>query len=140
MTSRIEAVAHSSNKNRSFNGGHTYNQSKKVNSTSGNNRSGNRRTVMFSAVLAPLMICLLLVMSLGISSKANNEHNVYKYYTSVEVASGDTLWTIADKYMGEGCFDKQEYINEVMNLNHMYSDNITAGEYLVVPYYTASKQ
>lgn len=96
-----------------------------------------RRTVVFSAVLAPMLACLVLVMSLSIQSRAGEEHEVYKYYKSVEVASGDTLWTIADKYMGEGSFDKRDYIEEVKELNHMYSDDISAGEYLVVPFYSA---
>jgi arginyl-tRNA synthetase len=58
----------------------------------------------------------MLVFTLSIQSKAGADHEVYKYYTSVEVASGDTLWTIADKYMGEGSFDKREYIEEVKQL------------------------
>ena len=134
MAGRIESV---NRINRDRNSSTGFTSDPRVRIARKNSDQRKRRTVMFSAVLTPMLICFMLVFTLSIQSKAGEDHEVYKYYTSVEVASGDTLWTIADKYMGEGSFDKREYIEEVKQLNHMYGDDITAGEFLVVPFYSA---
>ena len=67
-------------------------------------------------------------------SKASNEVNTYKYYTSIEVQKGDTLWTIAQQYAGDDA-DYASYIEEVKDMNQLTSDTIHAGEYLTVSYY-----
>lgn len=60
-----------------------------------------------------------------------------KYYTNVEIQPGDTLWTIADVYMDSHYVNRKEYLNELMELNHMSSDLLISGQKLIVPYYTA---
>ena len=52
----------------------------------------------------------------------------------VEVEEGDTLWDLADRYMGEKSFSRQEYIKQVKELNHLSGDTIESGAYLMVPY------
>lgn len=61
----------------------------------------------------------------------------YKYYTSIMVQQGDSLWSIADVYITSEYHDKDDYINEVKKLNHLNSNDIHAGEYLMIPYYSA---
>ncbi|MCI8991375.1 MAG: LysM peptidoglycan-binding domain-containing protein [Eubacterium sp.] len=58
-----------------------------------------------------------------------------KYYTSVTIRPGDTLWSIAEEYMPEEYTDTKEYIEEIMELNHLHSYKIHSGGALVVPYY-----
>jgi LysM repeat protein len=58
-----------------------------------------------------------------------------KYYTSIDIAEGDTLWSIAAEHMSDGFQDEQTYINEIIRLNHLSSEEIHAGESLIIPYY-----
>ena len=60
----------------------------------------------------------------------------YKYYTSIRVYSGDTLWDIAKEYRTEEYSDISSYIAEVREINHLSSNQITDGMYLCIPYYS----
>ncbi len=61
----------------------------------------------------------------------------YKYYTSVQIEPGDTLWSLADRYADREHYVSQEqYITEVMNMNHLTREDICAGNYLIIPYYS----
>lgn len=96
-----------------------------------------RKAVLaFGAVL--LLICGVLLGSNifgASSSNASDGDMLYKYYTSVEVQPGDTLWTIADKYMQDET-DRADYIQELKEMNHLQNDSIHAGDYLTVAYYS----
>ena len=59
-----------------------------------------------------------------------------KYYTSIRVSSGDTLWDIAKEYRTEEYSDISSYIAEVREINHLSSNQITDGMYLCIPYYS----
>jgi hypothetical protein len=67
----------------------------------------------------------------------NKEENpIYKYYTSYEIQSGDTLTSIAQKYTVNSNVSVQDYIDEVKKNNNLVSDKITSGHYLVISYYS----
>lgn len=92
-----------------------------------------------------LAIAILVFVSLGIllgttiSAQASSEADVAsynKYYKSVRIEAGDTLWTIADEYIEDLNIDKQEYINEICTINNICEDEIHAGDYVVVAYYS----
>ena len=95
------------------------------------------------AALAVLTICIvfcgvLLGSNISASGKshASLEHGDFKYYTSIRVERGDSLWSIAGVHMGPEYEDIQEYIAEVKSLNQLTEDDIHAGQYLLVPYYS----
>ena len=68
-------------------------------------------------------------------SNSNTASIQRKYYKSIEIEAGDTLWDIAKEYR-ESHYDAiYEYINEVMDINGLDSDEIHAGQYLTIPYY-----
>ena len=58
-----------------------------------------------------------------------------KYYTSIEVEAGDTLWTIADEYMTEEYASRDAFMNEVRQMNHITGSSIRSGSTILVPYY-----
>ena len=58
-----------------------------------------------------------------------------KYYTSIEVSAGDSLWSIAEEYMDARNQSVYDYIDEIKEINGLKSDQIRAGEYLMVSYY-----
>ncbi|WP_418373698.1 LysM peptidoglycan-binding domain-containing protein, partial [Agathobacter sp.] len=59
-----------------------------------------------------------------------------KYYTSIQVEDGDTLWSIADKYIGENSVDKESYVNDICRMNNLTDGQIHSGEYIIVAYYS----
>jgi LysM repeat protein len=73
-----------------------------------------------------------------INAEASSEQGVvsYKYYTSVTVQTGETLWDIANIYMSDEFSSVQKYIDEVKSINHLTDDRIYAGEELIVPHYS----
>ena len=90
--------------------------------------------ISFLAVVLTILGVILGSNLLASSqSKASNEMNTYKYYTSIEVQKGDTLWTIAQQYADDDA-DYASYIEEVKEMNQLTSDTIHAGEYLTVSY------
>ena len=91
-----------------------------------------------------LVLTILLVLALAISYHAilseatsGTEDITYKYYTSIEVKYGESLWTIAEEFAGEEYDSINDYIYEVMKINHLKEENISAGQFLIIPYYSA---
>jgi nucleoid-associated protein YgaU len=99
-----------------------------------------RRRKCLSAVggvLAAVIMVLVCAFSYGsIDSKANTG---YKYYTSVTVEAGETLWQIADDYIDYDYYkNKNSYLSEVCSINHLDNEgSITVGELLILPYYSS---
>ncbi len=104
-----------------------------------------RRMKQVRRNFAALTFSLLLGITISIflisfSTEANDmEHQpTYKYYKSIEVAKGDTLWSIAQNHVDEKYFKNTgEYVAEVKKINSLASDNIVAGSYIIIPYYSA---
>ena len=59
-----------------------------------------------------------------------------KYFTSIEVKEGDTLWSIASEYMSDEYKDRNEFMDEVRQMNHITGSVIRAGSRLFIPYYS----
>lgn len=98
-----------------------------------------KKILFFAVTLVCVLLTAWMISGRTASSKvnANEEMNNYKYYTSIQIQQGDSLWSIAGNYMSADYADIDEYISEVKQLNHLKSDAIHAGEYLLVPYYSA---
>lgn len=58
-----------------------------------------------------------------------------KYFTSIRIQKGDSLWAIAKSRISEEYSSVGEYVEEVCETNHIYDGEIKEGMYLVVPYY-----
>ena len=66
--------------------------------------------------------------------KNNPEETVYKYYTSIRIEYGDTLWDIAKETMTDEYNSTAEYVEVLKKMNSLDSDDIQAGQYLIVAY------
>ena len=82
-----------------------------------------------------IIICTFL--SGAIRTQAAPSEISCKYYTSIEVQSGDTLWSIASDHITEEYRDMNAYIDEVCSINKISQDEIHAGQYLTIPYYSS---
>ncbi|MCQ5383348.1 LysM peptidoglycan-binding domain-containing protein [Hungatella hathewayi] len=57
-----------------------------------------------------------------------------KYYTSIEIQKGDTLWGIADEYAGSCRMSTADYVTELKNMNGLKEDVIHSGQHLTIMY------
>ncbi len=100
-----------------------------------------RKAVRFTAVFAVIMT--LVSGALSIRSFAGGKDspvNRTKYYTSIVIEKGDTVNSIASRYISDEYSSKKEYISELVKLNHITDINdIHAGDHLIVPYFYAMK-
>ena len=92
-----------------------------------------------------IAIAIIIIVSFGIllgssiNALASSDKDIAsynKYYVSIQVESGDTLWSIADEYVDGFNISKEEYISEVCSINEISQNDIHAGDYIVVPYYS----
>ena len=97
-----------------------------------------RRNILLAvAVTLVLMIFVFSYHTLTSAASTNTDNVSYKYFTSIQVEAGDTLWSIAEEYADELHYSSnKEYINEVKMINKLRSDEIVSGQYLVIPYYS----
>ena len=82
-------------------------------------------------------LVFLLFQTSNIANAATPNSVRHKYYTSVEIESGSSLWEIAEEYMTEEYDSVEDYIKEVKQINHLTEDLIYEGAYLCVPYYSS---
>ena len=66
------------------------------------------------------------------SKKAVNTE--YKYYKSIVIEAGDTLWDIAKAYKSDSC-STEDYIKEVKELNSLATSEIHEDQHLMIVYY-----
>ena len=100
-------------------------------------RSGNRKGCMILAVLAVVIgIAVFRFTAQPAIADSRSEAPRYKYYTSICVAPGDSLWSIAEEYMSSDYETVYDYISEVQEINHLSGDYLRAGTKLCVPYYS----
>ena len=103
-------------------------------------RIQQKQYILFDLLIAiATMVTVICVFAM--TSNAKQDHNMYKYYTSVQVEDGDSLWSIAEEYSDVDAYASySDYIDEVKQINHISGDDIHAGEYLTIPYYSAQVQ
>ncbi|QNM05801.1 LysM peptidoglycan-binding domain-containing protein [Qiania dongpingensis] len=96
----------------------------------------SRMKVRFAVILGVILMFSVIFFSVLVSAKSSMpDTSLYKYYTAVQIDRGDTLWDIAKEY----CPDSDQlksYVKELKNINHLKSDEIHAGNYLTVVYYS----
>lgn len=89
-------------------------------------------------IISMILISLALTIAIIIPTKvayADQENKSTRLYKTIEIKSGDSLWSIAaDNYTDE-CESMTDYIYLIKTCNSLYDDNITAGCHLIVPYY-----
>lgn len=107
-----------------------------------NNKARRRRQLRHHILL--LMTTLLLTtcfsfcfFSFKTKAQTETEQIAYKYYKSIVVESGDTIWDYAKEYAHKDYYESYEsYIKEVIRINKMQDDSIQSGQYLIIPYYS----
>lgn len=99
-------------------------------------RKNRHSTSLLLLLLIPVLAAVALLTTQA-QAENRNQPASYKYYTSIQVKGGDTLWEIAEQYRTEEYSDIPSYIEEVKEINHLSTSQITDGMYLCIPYYTS---
>lgn len=111
--------------------------------TSGRKHGKKRReaTLIKHSFIAILSFTFILMTALFACTNfaEASDHTVQSgsscvLYKSIQLKSGDSLWSIAEEYMPEGITSIQDYIEELKEINGLESDEIHEGRYLTVVY------
>ena len=91
--------------------------------------------VLFAVIFAVFGIGCILTNT----EKCVADSNEDKYFTNITVSEGDTRWEVASEHMDEEHYDSiYEYMDEIKSMNNMTSEDIYAGQNLVITYYETS--
>jgi hypothetical protein len=109
-----------------------------------NNRTRRQKIVRRQYMLIMSIVTMIISSfifihsSLSLDAQSDDYKPDFKYYQSLTVHSGDTLWSIASaNYDSDHYDDVDEYISEICNINGIRNaSSLKAGENLIVPYYS----
>ena len=82
-----------------------------------------------------IMVVVLSVLCVTIKVSASQENTSTIQVKSIMVESGDTLWDIATANYSDNYDSIEEYVDVIKDCNHITSDKIFTGSYLIIPYY-----
>lgn len=97
------------------------------------NRSKRRAAVLFLVLV--ILTIVFTAKKMPLTSKATTTENHIYTIESIMIEEGDSLWKIASEHYTYEFGSIKQYISEIKRINNLYSDDITAGCYLIVPYY-----
>ncbi|MBR1670035.1 MAG: LysM peptidoglycan-binding domain-containing protein [Butyrivibrio sp.] len=109
------------------------------------NKLRRQRIVRRQIVLLSLAVALIIFMIIFLASsfmsdaKSDSYEPLFKYYKTVTVHAGDSLWNIArDNYTAARYSSIDEYMSEICSINAISDiDRLNAGEAVIIPYYSA---
>lgn len=104
-------------------------------------RNAEIRKHIFQLIFAAGFIGVVILGTNSMISKAGDagaEDISAKYYKNICVERGETLTSIAETYADKEHYETlEQYIEEVLYMNHLEdADDICAGYYLIIPYYS----
>ena len=94
--------------------------------------------VLKISVLAAFALTLVLFFVLKSPVQAQEDGETYfKYYNTLRVEKGDSLWGYAQQYSTGSGKSMDAYIDEVCSINHIAKNaTLRTGTTLTVPYYS----
>lgn len=93
----------------------------------------------FGITIFSFCLTLAFAICLGFSVKAEEQADpnvTYKYFKSIEVEKGDTLWSIAQRNMSGEYESINEYMDEIVSMNKLTGSKLHAGQSITIPYYS----
>ena len=99
----------------------------------------NLLLALFTSII--IILCALIGSNIVASSHSKAAQNAStKYYTSIEIEKGDTLWSIAESYITPEYPNTQAYVEEIKEINNLGDDDIHSGQYLMIPYFSSENK
>ena len=91
-----------------------------------------RKRKRFTLMPAVALLGLSALVSVPLLSSAHLYAAAPEHRTTVTVRSGDTLWTVAERYTPSGG-NVQDTVDTIAGLNHLSGAVLTPGERLQIP-------
>ena len=114
--------------------GFEYSERRIINNRRRRNKQLKQRLLISAFVVSLFVILLFFLMST--KSMADNKEPLFKYYKSIQVQPGDTLYDLSQEYVNTEMNDVDSFIDEVRYINNLEEDScLYEGNYIVVPYY-----
>lgn len=106
-----------------------------------NNRRKRQQELKRKGFFLFLSLVITITIStafFGFSAKASDpsEEISYKYYTSIVIKEGDSLWSLAEENWDNHFKSKKAYIEEIKEINGLTDETLISGQYLIIPYYS----
>ena len=98
--------------------------------------TGHRGRFIFAltAVFAVIAVITASLFLTAGSTEGKEIRALKKYYSSMTVSEGDTLWDLGKRFSSD-TESQGEYAKNIMKLNNMNDDNICEGMNLIYYYY-----
>ena len=110
-------------------------RSGRAGSRSSRQRHKTRVELAISLVLIVIALLAIFFLNRPMTASASQEKTYQECYRSIEINPGDTLYKLADQYKKDPSVSRRQYVNKIIETNHLTSQNIYSGMSLVVPVY-----
>lgn len=113
--------------------------SNKVQNKSFKKQHKSKKTCFMTSAIKVLCAAVISTILFGgfYTSAQNNrteEPVNFKYYKSITIESGDSLWSLAEEYMTDDYESAEEFVQVLKEINGLYDDTIIAGQKIIVAY------
>ena len=97
------------------------------------------KLILVTAAVLIAVFCSIFVATKGMrfvqaQDRSEVSETTYKYYKSIELEAGDTLWDIAETYADACGLSVQEYVQELKDINGLNGDLIHEDHHLTIVY------
>ena len=97
-------------------------------------RTVNRKRALVYALILAAGVMILLFWGKGIAAASAKQEEKEVYYMSVRIETGDTLWSLAERY-APAYSDIGGYVDTLRQINQIRrEDRLIPGQILIVPY------
>lgn len=94
------------------------------------------RKLIFTMILTFIIALTYGSVMAGASSQKEKAAHKYKYYSSIQLQPGTSLWSLASEYADQDIISHDDYMKELKKINCLSSDTIHAGQHLTFFYYS----
>lgn len=70
-----------------------------------------------------------------VNANKTTSTSMKREYISIEVEAGDSLYNIAERYIGVGYSNLDDYIDDIKAVNDIKEDTVYVGKNIIVPRY-----
>ena len=97
-------------------------------------KSIRKSAVSFIAglIIIAAALCIILFTNGNVARADGEAEARTRYYETITIKGGDTLWSLASEYRTSEYKDNNAYIDDLMYVNNLDSEYITAGQHLII--------